>query len=79
MDLNDRNLWLQPEEPTKQEIDFWFKFDEQTQTFILVFNSATNQVQIHLTNELMEKFMDESLAFFIDNYPEEDDENSFRL
>lgn len=82
MDLSDRNRWMQPEsdEPT-EGVEFWFKYDPNTDNFALLFTSPSNrqQVKIHLTSKLMERFMDESLAFFIDimNREErEEDENS---
>jgi hypothetical protein len=83
MELNDRNRWMPPPDPNKK-LDFWFKFDPETHNFLILFDSPANhqRIKVSLSTKLMERFMDESLAFFIDimNREEsEEDENSTGL
>lgn len=70
-----------PMPSVNEELDFWFKHDPETNTFVLLFTSPSDQhlIKMYFSEELFEKFLDESMAFFITTMNtdrEETDEDS---
>ena len=61
---------------TNEELDFWYKYEDETETFVLLFTSPSDHhlIKMYFSKKLMERFIDESLSFFIDTMNREDDE-----
>ena len=58
----------------EDELDFWHKFDKETETFTILFTAPSDpqMMKLYFSEELFLRFIRESLEFVISSTGEED-------
>lgn len=85
--MNEPDNYKEPEpDPNdlEEELEYWFKYDSETQNFIVLFlcNFERNAFKLHFSKKLLESFLDDAVTFYINSLQgqdSEDHEDRFRF